>query len=204
MTETVAARPAEGVRWDLSDLFAGAGDPAWGAELEALLGEAAAFADRYRGTINVAGGPSAEHLLGALRAYEAIYDRASRAGAFSRLLHAADSADTAIRELVNRADAFSTELRNRLLFFDLEWLDVPEADARRLMADPTLAGYASYLERERLFLPHKLSEPEEKIVNEKDLTGRRAWTRLFQEATSGFTFPLREEDGSTSSRPTPT
>ncbi|HEY3078381.1 MAG TPA: M3 family oligoendopeptidase [Chloroflexota bacterium] len=207
MTETAIKRPAEGVRWDLSDLFAGPSDPAWGEELAALLAAAAAFADQYRGTINpgraprpegtrVAGGPAPEHFLEALRAYESIYDRASRAGAFARLLYAADSADAGIRELVNRADAFSTELRNRLLFFDLEWLDVPEADARRVMADSTLAGYANYLERERLFLPHKLSEPEEKIVNEKDLTGRRAWTKLFQEATSGLAFPLREDDGS--------
>src|SRR5262245_58922619 len=204
MTETATQWLAEGVRWDLSDLFAGPSDPAWGRELEAVLADAAAFADRYRGTISpprdlegAAGGPAPDHLIEALRAYESIYDRATRAGAFARLLYAADSSSAETRELVNRADAFSTELRNRLLFFDLEWLDVAEADARRLMADPKLAGYATYLERERLFLPHKLSEPEEKILNEKELTGRRAWIRLFQEATSALTFTLRLEDGST-------
>ena len=198
MTE-LASKPssAEGVRWDLSDLYASPSDPTWAQDLERILADAASFAERYRGTVNVPGGPKAGHLLGALQAFEDIHERASRAGAFARLLHAADTASTEIRELVNRADTFSTQLRNHLLFFDLEWLELPEADAERLMADPVLRGYAQYLRRERLYLPHKLTEPEEKLANEKDLTGRRAWSKLFQELTSGLTFPLDDLQGGT-------
>lgn len=194
----VAARPAaaaEGIRWDLSDLYASQSDPAWGTDLDELLADAAAFAERYRGTINVAGGPAADHLRTALAAFEDIQERASRAGAFARLLYAADTASPEIRELVNRADNFSTQLRNHLLFFDLEWLDLSDADAERLIADPALAGYAGYLRRERLYLPHKLTEPEEKLSNEKDLTGRRAWSKLFQELTSALSFPLDDLQG---------
>jgi oligoendopeptidase F len=187
---------AEELRWDLSDLFAGVDDPAWGAAVDRCLADAAAFAERYRGTIAVAGGPSAAHLRGALVDYEALQDDVVRVQAFARLMHAADSRDPAVRELIARADQFATELRNRLLFLDLEWLDVAEADAQRLIADPALAAYANYLRRERLNLPHKLSEPEEKIANEKDLTGRRAWTKFWTELTSSLTFPL-EVDGQT-------
>src|SRR5688500_17020453 len=124
MTE-LAAKPAaaaEGIRWDLSDLYASPSDPTWTKDLDQLLRDAAAFAERYRGTIAVPGGPAAEHMLEALKAFEDIHERASRAGAFSRLLYAADTVSPEIRELVNRADNFSTQLRNHLLFFDLEWL----------------------------------------------------------------------------------
>lgn len=190
----VAIASAQGVRWDLGDLFAGPDDPAWGAAIENSLAEAAAFAQRYRGTIAVAGGPAAADLAAALRDLEALHDRSSRVQAFARLLYAADASSAVNRELVARADQFGTELRNRLLFFELEWLAVPEADAERLMADPALATYREYLRRERLTLPHRLSEPEEKVANEKDLTGRRAWTKLFQEITSALSFPL-EVDG---------
>jgi oligoendopeptidase F len=198
MTE-LAAKPAaaEGVRWDLSDLYASPSDPTWQSDLEQLLKDAAAFAERYRGTVNVPGGPAAEHLRQALETFEDIHERSSRAGAYARLLYAADTVSPEIRELVNRADNFSTQLRNHLLFFDLEWLEVAEADAERLMADPVLSGYASYLRRERLYLPHKLTEPEEKVANEKDLTGRRAWSKLFQELTSSLTFPLDDLNGGT-------
>ncbi len=74
-----------------------------------------------------------------------------------------------------------TALRNQLLFFDLEWLDVPEEHAQRLIADPLLAPYRHYLGSERRFKPHTLSEAEERLMNDKDLTGINAWQRLFTE-----------------------
>jgi oligoendopeptidase F len=191
----IDATGAQGVRWDLSDLFAGPDDPAWAGELEGALADAAAFESRYRGTIDVPGGPPPEHLREALVAYEAVHTRSALAQSFARLLYAADSSSPVHRELVARTDQFATELRNRLLFFDLEWLEVAEADAERVMADPALANYREYLRRERLMRPHKLSEPEEKVANEKDLTGRRAWTKLFQEITSALSFSLPTGDG---------
>ena len=114
------------------------------------LADAAAFDGRYRGSINVAGGPLPEHLREALVAYEAIQTRSALVQVFARLLYASDASSAVHRELIARADQFSTELRNRLLFFDLEWLELPEADAERLIADPGLATYREYLRRERL------------------------------------------------------
>jgi oligoendopeptidase F len=184
--------PAVGVRWDLSDLFAGPDDPAWSSALDACLADASVFAERFRGTIAVPGGPTAARLLDGLTTLESLLDRASRAQAFARLLYAADSASDVHRGLVGRAEAAGTELRNRVLFFDLEWLAVAEPDAVRLMSAPELSGYAHYLAREREFLPHKLSEAEEKIVNEKNVGGPRAWTKLFAEITSALKFPLAE------------
>ena len=84
MTE-LATASARGVRWDLSDLFAGPGDPAWGAALERSLAEAASFERRYRGTIAVPRGPTAGHLAGALRELETLHDGSSRAQVFARL-----------------------------------------------------------------------------------------------------------------------
>ncbi|HET7772037.1 MAG TPA: M3 family oligoendopeptidase, partial [Chloroflexota bacterium] len=52
------------------------------------------------------------------------------------------------------------------------------------------------LQHERVFRPHKLSEPEEKVVNEKDQTGSRAWQKLHTETVSALTFPV-EQDGET-------
>ena len=63
---------AAGIRWDLGDLFASHDDP----RIESTLGDcrerAGAFAERYRGTIAVAGGPGPEHLLAAIRQLEAL------------------------------------------------------------------------------------------------------------------------------------
>ena len=46
---------------------------------------------------------------------------------------------------------------------------------------PRLAHYRHYLEKARLYRPHVLSEPEEKVLAEKSVTGRSAWERYFGE-----------------------
>ncbi len=43
----------------------------------------------------------------------------------------------------------------------------------------------------RRYREHLLSEPEEKILSEKSLTGASAWTRLFEELTSAIEVELR-------------
>ena len=88
----------------------------------------------------------------------------------------------------------STEIRNLLLFFEIEWLKTDDTLASALIDDPALKTYSHYLQSLRRFRPHTLTEPEEKILNEKDNTGRNAFGRLFSEMTSSLSFAL-EKDG---------
>jgi len=81
-----------------------------------------------------------------------------------------------------------------LLFFELHWLKCDEGIADRLIADPLLSNYKHYLANLRRYRPHTLTEPEEKVINEKDNTGRNAFGRLFSEITSGLTFSLEKEN----------
>jgi oligoendopeptidase F len=187
---------AAGVRWDLSDLFAGADDPRITETLDRAKTDAEAFAGRYRGTIDVDGGPSAALLLQALREIEDIHERAGRVASYAHLLYDTDTRDETARDLQQKVEQRLTELGNITLFFDLEWSQVPDDVAQRLLADPVLAQYAHYLAHERLFRPHRLTEPEEKILNEKDVTGNSAWSRMHTEITSALTFPF-ERDGQT-------
>ena len=77
------AGPAAGVRWDLSDLYGGADDPAIDADLERSLDEARAFADRYRGRVaNLDAGEMAE----AIDALEALQEGPTRSGTYAGLL----------------------------------------------------------------------------------------------------------------------
>jgi oligoendopeptidase F len=187
---------AEGVAWDLSDLYASPDDPAIAAALDALDAEAARFASAYRGTIGVEGGPDAEHLRQALEEYERLQDKSARPAVYASLVFNADTSQSAHRDLQQRVEQRLTQVRNQLLFFDLEWLAIDDAAAQRLTDDPTLAPYQHYLQAARREKPHVLSEPEERIINEKDVTGSNAWQRLFAELTSSLSFPV-EVDGET-------
>ena len=54
----------------------------------------------------------------------------------------------------------------------------------KLLADTDLAHYRHYLEQKRAWKPHYLSEPEEKVLDEKAVTGRAAFVRLFDETVA--------------------
>jgi oligoendopeptidase F len=181
---------ARGVTWDLSDLFAGADDPRINETLDRVKADAEAFAQRYRGKVNVPGGPDAATLLAGITELEDIWERAGRVAAYAHLLYDTDTRDLAARDLQQKVELRLTELRNLLLFFELEWLELEDDVAQRLIGDPVLRPYAHYLQRERLFRPHRLSEAEEKVVNEKDVTGANAWQRLHTELTSSLVFRL--------------
>ncbi len=62
---------AEGVTWNLGDLYASGSDPRLDADLDAADRRADAFAAAYRGRI---GGLSAKELAGLLAEYETIGD----------------------------------------------------------------------------------------------------------------------------------
>lgn len=189
MTTTSAA----GVRWDLSDLFASHDDPQINATLDACDRDAATFAERFRGTISLPGGPDPEQLRAGLEQLEALYDRAYRTAVFASLLFSADTSKPEHRNLQQTVEQRMTNIRNQLLFFDLEWLALDAEAAQRAMDHPVLAEYRHYLMNERRYKLHTLSEPEERIINEKDVTGRSAWQRLFAEVIAALNFTVTVE-----------
>jgi oligoendopeptidase F len=193
-TTTPVMASAQGVRWDLSDLYAGVDDPRINQTMDELMRASTEFATTYRGTVNVPGGPSVEHLLAGLKALEDLSDALARLAYYSGLAYQADTQDTEIRDLYQRVEQHLTAVQNTILFFDLEWQAVDDAAAERLLADPRLSEYAHHLKVQRLLKPHTLTEAEEKIVNEKDVTGVNAWDRLFTEMTAALMIPV-ERDG---------
>ncbi|HSB43639.1 MAG TPA: M3 family oligoendopeptidase [Nitrospira sp.] len=124
-----------------------------------------------------------------LKMSESIAEGSSRLGAFSYLWFSENTKDAKARSFKSHVEERLTALNNRLLFFELWWQGVDEANAARLMAD---AGDLRYhLETIRRYKPHTLSEPEEKIIHVKNVTGRSAVNTIYDVVTNGFTFTLK-------------
>ncbi len=177
------ATSAADIQWDLSALYQGADDPALATDQELSLAEARRFAETYRGRL---AGLGPVKLAEAVAQLEAITARATRPLIFAHLRFAADTATPAHGALLQAAQEHMTAVREQLLFFDLEWTAVPDGEAARLLGDPALAHYRHFLSVQRAQRPHLLSEPEERILNVKDNTGRTAFQRLFDEVVSGL------------------
>jgi oligoendopeptidase F len=190
MAQAQQTSSADGVSWNLNDLYGGVEDPKVDGDLAAALQRARAFEVTYRGKIDVAGGPAPELLLAAVTELESLSEQMDRPAIYASLLHAAKTDDPQRGALLARTREQRTAINKHLIFFDLEWIKLPEESARKLIDALALAKYRHYLEQKRAWRPHYLSEPEEKILDEKAVTGRAAFVRLFDETVSSMTFPF--------------
>lgn len=179
---------ADGVSWKLGDLYQSVDDAQITKDLEAALARAAKFEQTYRGKI--AAGPSPELLLEAVREIEGLSELMDKPAVYASLVHAAKTDDPKHGALVARTREQRTVINKHLIFFDLEWVKLEDGPASKLINAPALARYRHYLEAKRLWRPHYLSEPEEKVSDDKAITGRAAFVRLFDETISSLTFPF--------------
>ena len=170
---------AEDVAWDLSDLYDGGDDPRIEQDVEQTEAAAAAFRERYYGGVaDLSAGGAARRDRGA---------RADRVDLHARdLLRAPLVRDGHERLAARRARrAAHGEGRG-----DRHAAPLLRARARRRSrtSRPTPCSRASELEHwrhwlrtVRKFRPYVLTEPEEKILTEKSVSGFSAWDRLYDE-----------------------
>jgi oligoendopeptidase F len=191
MSQAVSAsNSAAGVAWNLADLYQGVDDPQLTRDLESALQRAQRFEQAYRGKIDVPAGPSTDLLLAAVREMESLSELMDKPAVFANLLHAGKTDEPRYGALVARTREQRTVINKHLIFLDLEWVKVPDEPVRALVARPELARYRHYLEQKRSWRPHFLSEPEEKILDEKSVTGRAAFVRLFDETVTTIKYPF--------------
>src|SRR3954470_21433675 len=183
----------ESVAWNLDPLLdGGAGEPvsAVTAMLEESQRRADAFAAAHAGKVAELDGPG---LVAAMHELEALQELLGRAGSYAMLNFAGDTADPPRGALLQKVQEGGTRIETTLLFFELEWAALDDERADALLAADGLDFARHHLRTARRYRPHLLFEPEEKILAEKSLTGRTAWSRLFEEQASAITVAL--EDG---------
>ncbi len=191
---TPATQPAdpelERAAWDLEPLLDGEGESGVQRRLEEALTRARALAERHAGRLGELDGSG---LAEAMSELAGIYELVGRAGTYAGLRFSTDTADPANGALLQMVQERETAIETTLLFFELEWAALPEERAEELLTDPGLDFCRHHLRNVRRYREHLLSEPEEKILSEKSLTGATAWARLFEELTSAIEVELPEE-----------
>ena len=179
---------AEDVRWTLADLYATEAD--LDADLVAAEAEADDLAGRLRGRVADLG---AADLAAALAELGGVHDRAGRAYTYAYLAWSTDTEDPARGALLQRVREAYTRVGQALVFFDVEWAAVEPDRARALLERDELAPYRHHLELKTEARDHVLSEPEEKVLAEKAVTGWSAWNRFFDETLGAARFTVRGE-----------
>jgi oligoendopeptidase F len=180
-----SAGDAEKVRWNLDDLVPPPADQG----VEGILTEAErrvdAFAARYKGRVAALAAVEMKDLLSE---YEMVLDSVGRAESYASLSWSTQSDEPARGALLQKVSERQALLAQKGVFLDIEWANAPDEAARKLIEDPLLSRWKHWLVVARRYKPHLLSEPEEKILSEKSVTGRQAWTRYFDETMAATLF----------------
>jgi oligoendopeptidase F len=186
-TESPAKPPRTPIpdRWDLSDLVK---DPirhldAHLSAIDAQISQIEAVRDTLTPSL------SSNDFASLLHLSESVTHSSSRLGAYAYLWFSENTKDSKARSFKGHVEERLTALHNRLLFFELWWQGIDEHNAARLLNDSGDLRY--HLETIRRYKPHTLSEPEEKIINVKNVTGRSAVNTLYDVVTNGLTFTMK-------------
>ncbi len=175
--------------WDIEPLVDGLGAP--GAD--ALLDQARARAERLALQKGKVAGFTAADLEQFMVEYGEVRELIGRASSYANLVFSADTSDPRHGALLQKVQERGTEIGTLLLFFELEWTALPDDRADALLEDPGLESARHYLKVLRRLRDHLLTEPEERIMAEKSVTSRAAWTRLFDDLTAAIEADLDGE-----------
>ena len=193
---TTSAPPstgAEDVAWDLTDVYPDPDDPALDSDLADARTSAARFRERYAGRVAELDAPG---LAEAVVELERIDGIVTRAKAYAYLHFSTNTADPSRGALLQRIQEQEAALETELLFFRLEWTELEDDRADALLADESLGKYRHFMRALRRYRPHLLSEPEERILTEKSVSGVAAWGRLYGELLTGIRVPLDGDEAS--------
>ena len=173
--------------WDLGDLYPGPDSSELEQDLAAVRASAEAFEDRYAGRLAEIDGAA---LGDAIAEYEAIEEILGRVMSYASLMHAGAMDDAEVGRFFQTMHERITDISAHVLFFTLELNRLDDDALADKMGAPGAAHYASWVRDQRAFRPHQLSDEIEKLLHDKSVVGRAAWTRLFDQTIDGLRFPI--------------
>jgi oligoendopeptidase F len=182
---TKSSNPYEQSRWSLNDLFPSSDSEelkhAFGS-LEELVTDFESRRDELKDDVH------AEEFIEIIKKLEEITKLIQRIGGFADLWFTEDTQDQSAQAMVAKIEQLSAEVSNRVLFFSIWWKSLDDKTANQLMKGT--GDYLYWLEEMRHFKPYTLTEPEEKIINIKDVTGSNALINLYDAFTNRYTFNI--------------
>src|SRR5271169_1293891 len=182
---------AEAVRWNLSDLFTALDDPKIEEIFSTTKEKAESFLKQDKCRVKDL---SSSELKIAHQTLESLVSPLYKLSQYSHLLYSVDTSDDQVKQLVSRVDEYESHVANLILFFDLELGQLKEDSIKDHQKSEELKPYIYPILKTLKQSKYHLSEKEEQLVNLKDLTGKQAFKKLYEEFTSSFQFEF-EVDG---------
>ena len=172
-------------RWDLSGLLeAPSGEPLDRAlqDIETRTGQFEAARAKLKPEIDE------EEFLDLVKEFEDLNRSLRLVGSHAELWFTEDTQNQTALAFKAKMEQLSATVANRVMFFMLWWKEVDDANATRLMRNA--GDYTYFLESERMFKKHTLTEPVEQVINIKDVNGMGGLLTVYDMITNKYQFTL--------------
>jgi len=187
-SETKSALPQSMLpRWDLTDLYKNPDDSKLRTDLTEVARSAAAMQKKYLGKMAKLPAPK---LAAAIAEYEKLQDLTGKLGSYAYLYYCLNVTDPQRGQFLQSVSEALNSAGTHLVFFTLEINLITPAAYQTLLKNPAVAHYKSWLDAVRDYRNHMLPRELEEKLHEKDVAGRSAWVRLFDEYEAGLKFEL--------------
>lgn len=188
MTEIHDLTEQEAV-WDLSDMYKSFEDPALQRDKAAIRKKAEEFQSRWRGTVHQL---NAGQLRDAINELESVMELRRRLHCYAQLSWSVDTKNPEVGASLQGIRELLNSVTQTIVFFELEWIALSE-EQTIILKQPELEHYRYWLSKLRRYRNHVLSEAEERVMSVKDLTGRNAWVRYYEETMNSIPFTLNRQ-----------
>ncbi len=175
------------IKWDLSDFYEDINDPLIETDIQNIERIAEDFHQNIKGKLE---DPllTSNRLIDWFQDYEKVFEKTFYLELYAELLLSINNLDDEIKTFYAKIDEFKVKIQQKLLFFNLELNKISDGKFNELIKSPELKRYIHHLKFNRMKKMHQLTEEEEQIILMKDLTGKKAFLKLYSEFKSNFTY----------------
>ena len=174
--------------WNLKDLYESPKAKNLNNDLNQLRRITKKFEKKYTFKITKL---SPSQLLKAIIELENIDIKIDKIMSYAHLLVAEDGNNEKNKIFYQQMQEQITNIASSIVFFSLELNEVSDAKLNKIYADKKLEPYKNWIKNIRKFKPYQLDVKTEKLLQEKSITSRSAWVRLFDDTIASLKFPFK-------------
>lgn len=183
---------ANNVKWDLTVLYPSPDSQELKDEVKFVTEESQKIEADYK-EIFTKGNFNFSNLKDFFERTEKIYRKLSKLFMYAYLYQSEDTSNHKAGKLLNEMNTLSSKIESILVFSKLALSKLSKDEFEELFNKPKLAEYKHFV---KLILDEKkylLSEPEEKLINLKNISGKKAFLKLLSEFNSAARYNVEIE-----------
>ena len=176
------------VRWDLTSFYSGISDPQIDLDIAEFTKQAEQFSSNYKGKL-------AEKLGAAISGYAELDMLGGKIMVYLSLQQSLDVTNEAVKAKSAAAQQAMSQIQGEYLtFFELELVALDDETLEKWYAsDAVVKRHRPWIEHQRIFKPHFLSEPVEAALTKRSPFGPSSWDEFFDECEADLRFDRQGE-----------